>query len=284
MISNSGLNSVLFARITVWQQVILFILMCMGSLPSVSLVTILIRRHFFRLKFLHMVQTDRGARKRVNDVEARQEAKEGRKLHKLLHPKRLFEDGEFAYEDSSAPQATMRSTMPSAAEVAAKKKQDKKKAGSHRFTKDMIHRVDDQDKVQRIMSHLADEKAAEELASRPRTTSAPLRDVAEKEDPDLALADDESEHSGEKQAASSSSGGKQSVESVGDKQECAHYPVSHFSADLLVSVRALSDNEEDMSPRFASVGQRPRMRRASENIPRPLALHDREFKQTRTMG
>lgn len=50
-------------------------LMCLGSTSGVSLVTIIIRRHFFRKRFKRMVETDPKARARVEAVEAREAAK-----------------------------------------------------------------------------------------------------------------------------------------------------------------------------------------------------------------
>ncbi|GAA5884804.1 hypothetical protein JCM16303_007276 [Sporobolomyces ruberrimus] len=54
-----GLATILFAQITVWQQVILFLLTAFGSLSSVSIVVILVRRHFFRKRFQHLVAHSR---------------------------------------------------------------------------------------------------------------------------------------------------------------------------------------------------------------------------------
>lgn len=51
---------------------------------AVSIVTIVIRRHFFRKRFEHMVKTDPRARRRIRDAEyAHQKEKEG---HNWMHP------------------------------------------------------------------------------------------------------------------------------------------------------------------------------------------------------
>ncbi|BGP36458.1 hypothetical protein JCM10449v2_000359 [Rhodotorula kratochvilovae] len=74
----TGLNSILFVRMTLWQQVILFLLMTIGSTSFVSILVIVIRRQFFRNKFEYMVAHDESARKRVNEIGAQEAARAGR--------------------------------------------------------------------------------------------------------------------------------------------------------------------------------------------------------------
>ncbi|GAA5951506.1 hypothetical protein JCM21900_001587 [Sporobolomyces salmonicolor] len=74
----TGLNSVLLARLTVWQQVILFLLMTIGSTSFVSIIVILVRRQFFRNKFEYMVANDESARRRVNEVGEQEARLHGR--------------------------------------------------------------------------------------------------------------------------------------------------------------------------------------------------------------
>ncbi|KPV78189.1 uncharacterized protein RHOBADRAFT_10478, partial [Rhodotorula graminis WP1] len=54
----TGLNSVLFVSMTLWQQVIIFFMMTIGSTSFVSIIVIVIRRQFFRNKFEYMVAND----------------------------------------------------------------------------------------------------------------------------------------------------------------------------------------------------------------------------------
>ncbi|GAA5992419.1 hypothetical protein JCM11641_002901 [Rhodosporidiobolus odoratus] len=77
----TGLNSVLMARLTLWQTVILFFMMTIGSTSFVSIIVIVIRRQFFRNKFEYMVAHDPTARKRVNDIGAQEAALQGRSYH-----------------------------------------------------------------------------------------------------------------------------------------------------------------------------------------------------------
>ncbi|GAA5925325.1 hypothetical protein JCM3775_006423 [Rhodotorula graminis] len=74
----TGLNSVLFVSMTLWQQVIIFFMMTIGSTSFVSIIVIVIRRQFFRNKFEYMVANDEAARKRVNDIGAQEAARHGR--------------------------------------------------------------------------------------------------------------------------------------------------------------------------------------------------------------
>lgn len=53
--TETGLNSVLLNELTFWQQVLLFLLMILGSTPTISIITILIRRHFFKRKLDHLI-------------------------------------------------------------------------------------------------------------------------------------------------------------------------------------------------------------------------------------
>ncbi|CED82456.1 -domain-containing protein [Phaffia rhodozyma] len=54
-----GLATSNLSTMTSWQQTILFIQMCIGSPITVSLVMIAVRRHFFRVKFRHVIETHR---------------------------------------------------------------------------------------------------------------------------------------------------------------------------------------------------------------------------------
>ncbi|GAA5889942.1 hypothetical protein JCM5296_003656 [Sporobolomyces johnsonii] len=74
----TGLNSVLLARLTLWQQVMLFLQMTIGSTSFVSIIVILVRRQFFRNKFEYMVANDESARRRVNEVGEQEARLHGR--------------------------------------------------------------------------------------------------------------------------------------------------------------------------------------------------------------
>lgn len=70
----TGLNSVLVAPLSRWQQGILFILMTIGSTSVVSLVTIKIRQHFFRKAFRQIIHDDPRAARKARDAEKAHEA------------------------------------------------------------------------------------------------------------------------------------------------------------------------------------------------------------------
>jgi Trk-type K+ transport system membrane component len=62
----TGLNTVLLAELTAWQQTILFLLICAGSLTTISIATLLVRIYFFRRHFTHLIATSSHARRKVN--------------------------------------------------------------------------------------------------------------------------------------------------------------------------------------------------------------------------
>lgn len=55
-ITVTGLNSISFTRLNLGQQIIIFLLQTIGSSACVSLITIVIRLHFFRVKFKHLAR------------------------------------------------------------------------------------------------------------------------------------------------------------------------------------------------------------------------------------
>ncbi|KAG6850861.1 hypothetical protein H0H93_007479 [Arthromyces matolae] len=63
-----GLTTVNMSMLTGWQQAMLFILMCIGNPIFVSWVVVLQRRHFFSIKFKHVLHAS--AEKRTNDASA----------------------------------------------------------------------------------------------------------------------------------------------------------------------------------------------------------------------
>lgn len=80
-----GLATVLFANITVWQQVILFLLTAFGSLSSVSIVVILVRRHYFRKRFQHLLVHSPSVRERMQAL-SRQPTDDADQLEKSGSP------------------------------------------------------------------------------------------------------------------------------------------------------------------------------------------------------
>lgn len=69
----TGLVSVPMSSLTLWQQIILFGLMCCGNLIMVSTTTVLVRRHWFRAQFRRELERSFTLRKRVEDVHVREQ-------------------------------------------------------------------------------------------------------------------------------------------------------------------------------------------------------------------
>ncbi|CAM1510129.1 Fc.00g004640.m01.CDS01 [Cosmosporella sp. VM-42] len=62
--TNTGLNTVNLSELTTWQQVLLFILLIIGSPIWVSFWTVMARKHAFENRFDHIVEAERERRKR----------------------------------------------------------------------------------------------------------------------------------------------------------------------------------------------------------------------------
>mgnify|MGYP001508165903 FL=1 len=63
------LTTVAVSSVTLWQQIILFILMCTGNIIVVSIVTVLIRRYWFAKTFMQELVRSQKLRRRLADVE-----------------------------------------------------------------------------------------------------------------------------------------------------------------------------------------------------------------------
>ncbi|KAG6885394.1 hypothetical protein C0993_002357 [Termitomyces sp. T159_Od127] len=110
-----GLTTVNLSMLTGWQQTILFLLMCLGNPVLVSWVVVLQRRHYFAIKFNHVLKAN--AEKHAEEI-----AQSGRK------------------SSWSHRVSTLLSKKHDVAEVEEK---NKKKGIIHRLRPDMIRRMDD---------------------------------------------------------------------------------------------------------------------------------------------
>lgn len=84
----TGLVSVPVSGLTLWQQIILFGLMCCGNLIMVSTTTVLVRRHWFRAKFRKELARSSTLRKRVEDVYVREQQElqdDIRRIRRFFH-------------------------------------------------------------------------------------------------------------------------------------------------------------------------------------------------------
>ncbi|CAK5281873.1 unnamed protein product [Mycena citricolor] len=124
-----GLATVDLSSLTAWQQVILFIQMCLGSPVVVSWVMVYLRRYYFAKKFKHIIAA---ASARIDSLEARGNAPPQwtRRFSTLLSRKTMLSAvEEMSKEDLAA--------------VKAKKKNTKGLMGSVRKLRpDMIRRMD----------------------------------------------------------------------------------------------------------------------------------------------
>ncbi|KZT21063.1 hypothetical protein NEOLEDRAFT_1139908 [Neolentinus lepideus HHB14362 ss-1] len=85
-----GLATVDLSQLTAWQQVILFIQMCLGSPVLVSWVMVYIRRYFFAKSFEHMLEAEAAKRAKVQiDVEAAVVPWHSKMVNMLRRRKRL---------------------------------------------------------------------------------------------------------------------------------------------------------------------------------------------------
>lgn len=64
--------------------------MSLGSVTSVSIIVIMIRRHFFRARFQNLVENDPSARKRCEDVEAAEKLEQQRQQEQGGFMTRMF--------------------------------------------------------------------------------------------------------------------------------------------------------------------------------------------------
>lgn len=67
--TNSGLNVVNLASITGFQQAVLFILIPLGNVCTVSTVTVYIRKYWFRKKMRHFIEHSKAGQAIVDDIE-----------------------------------------------------------------------------------------------------------------------------------------------------------------------------------------------------------------------
>jgi potassium uptake Trk family protein len=139
----TGLTTINISIITPWQQAILYFLMTIGNITAVSILMVLIRRHFFRAKFNDVIARSSKARKRMKDVEeAHQKEKheEFRRLQKKLGLKwAKTKEGEHSPGDES-PGST--STNEEAEQKKPKKKGWQRKKLKIPLRADMIRRMD----------------------------------------------------------------------------------------------------------------------------------------------
>ncbi|CAD6893120.1 unnamed protein product [Tilletia controversa] len=148
----TGLVTFNISTATVFQQAILFFLMCIGNIVAVSVTMIWIRRHFFRARFDHIVKTSASARQRADDVERKEEKKRSMARNRMQNAFKSLvgmkaephvstsdekeAEGKVPHSDTSGSSA---SSSP-AENLKAQSRATKKRKGP--LTADMVRRMD----------------------------------------------------------------------------------------------------------------------------------------------
>ncbi|GAA5966621.1 hypothetical protein JCM3765_005678 [Sporobolomyces pararoseus] len=130
-----GLTTALFANLTVWQQVILFFLMTTGSISFVSIMTILVRRHYFQKRFKYLIENNAQIRDRLNSVGMR----EAQHRHRLNGDANRMEGT--AYSSTLRGSGAGTAIEDEASRWESVKRKQKKKL--EKLRADMIRRVDE---------------------------------------------------------------------------------------------------------------------------------------------
>ncbi|MCO5556922.1 hypothetical protein L7F22_010477 [Adiantum nelumboides] len=148
----TGLVTIDISTSTDWQQAILFFLMCIGNLSAVSVTMILIRRHFFKVKFDDVIKRSAKARKRMKDVEEahqKEKRKELIRLQRMVGLGRSKKANELDSDDTSPMDDTPRSSFSTdeLAEAELRAERNARRKGSRKkqqgpLRADMVRRMD----------------------------------------------------------------------------------------------------------------------------------------------
>ncbi|PWN20324.1 TrkH-domain-containing protein [Microstroma glucosiphilum] len=149
----TGLVTINISTATIWQQVILFILMWIGNISAVSVTMIAVRRHFFRVKFDRVIKSNAAARKRAQDVEQAHNLEKRKEMIRLrrmigLGGKHRHHRSPDDSDDGLSPATTSSTQRMAEAELEAerlqrlKKKKEVTKKRKGPLTADMVVRVD----------------------------------------------------------------------------------------------------------------------------------------------
>ncbi|CAO1616976.1 unnamed protein product [Parajaminaea phylloscopi] len=151
----TGLVTYNISTSTPWQQAILFILMLLGNISAVSVTMIWVRRHFFRVKFDHVIKNNAAARKKAHDIEEAHHLQRRKgvlrlkhklgihKLERLGHRKRDAEGDEVGMHSMSTSSTDrLAEAELKAAKEAKRKEEAKKRKHKGPLRTDMIVRID----------------------------------------------------------------------------------------------------------------------------------------------
>ncbi|KAE8259324.1 hypothetical protein A4X13_0g1092 [Tilletia indica] len=145
----TGLVTFNISTTTVFQQALLFFLMCIGNISAVSVTMVWIRRHFFRIRFDHIVKTSASARRRADDVER---IEERRKTNARRRVQNAFKSMVGINADPRIPTLEEKeakedipnsdSSGASSDSIRAEKARNRKQKRKGPLTADMIRRMD----------------------------------------------------------------------------------------------------------------------------------------------
>lgn len=147
----TGLVTYNISTSTPWQQAILFILMLLGNISAVSVTMIWVRRHFFRVKFDHVIKNNATARKKAHDIEEAHHLKRRKGvlrmkqrlgLHKLR--RKYDKNGDQVVKRSVSTSSTDRQAEAELKTARAAKRNTEAKKRKHKgpLRTDMIVRMD----------------------------------------------------------------------------------------------------------------------------------------------
>ncbi|KAL7422889.1 hypothetical protein Q5752_002186 [Cryptotrichosporon argae] len=149
----TGLATINLSTLSPWQQVILFLQMLIGSVVFVSIIMVVVRRHFFRQRFKHVIK-ERQQRQNTFSLSrtfsrvtpAVQPLNTLRQ--RLTRTQHVEKDGDTDIEPSTPTSTKMKALprasgeqKPSVVNVTPTKRK-KKKGIPQKFTKDMIKRIE----------------------------------------------------------------------------------------------------------------------------------------------
>lgn len=143
----TGLTTINISILTAWQQAILYFLMTIGNITFVSIIMVLIRRRFFRLKFDDVIKRSRKARKLMKDVEEAHQKEKHREYRNLqkkfgLRKNKPTLSGEFSPSNESPKSTSSNEEIAAAKQKMTKKREKNRKKLLGPLRADMIRRMD----------------------------------------------------------------------------------------------------------------------------------------------
>ena len=118
--TSTGLETVNLNSITAFQQFVLFILILLGNIPFVSIITVVIRRQYFKKYMKEFMDKSEAGRQMVNDIDQ-------------------AENGEITATNGNAGQDQGHSTQRDGAQQAYQRKAPSSEYSKEQFRRPMLH-------------------------------------------------------------------------------------------------------------------------------------------------